>query len=98
LVGTVAPVLGQDAQRNKNLCLYPVEVGQHFVIPEAQDAITVRFKPARAPSVGIQTFRQPVLCTINLQYELCRVIAEVRDVRAYWCLLPKLEAAPIEIT
>lgn len=67
------------------------------MIPEAQHAISLGFEPARATPVGSQPLGFPMLCAVDFQDQLCRVVAEVGDIRADRRLLTELEALPFEI-
>jgi len=57
----------------------------------------VGLEPSRSTLVGRQPFRLAVLTTIDLDNQLCAVVAKVRDVGSDGCLLAELKAVPIEL-
>jgi hypothetical protein len=91
-------VLGQQSDSQHDRDLDTGDVGENLTIPEAQHPITVGLEPSRATLVDREAPGLCVLRTINLDNQLCGMIAEIRDVGADRHLLAKMKTMPIELT
>jgi len=89
-------VLGQQSDSQHDCDLDALDVSENVVVPEAQHPVALRLEPTGSTLVGRQPFRLAVLTTIDLDNQLCVVVAKIRDVGSDGCLLAELKAVPIE--
>ncbi len=57
---------------------HSVDILQHFVIPKADDAITLRLEKFRPPRIPFSLFR--VLTAVDLDHDLESVVRKINDV------------------
>ena len=76
-----------DVQRVANGKNHPIRIGEHVIIPEAQDSITARFEPARARRVADLVLG--VLPSVDFDDEAGLGTEKVRNIRANRLLAPK---------
>ena len=70
--------MGVVAHGTLNLLKHAFDIPKHVVVPEAQNAITVRLQRSR--SFGICNSARSMLTTVDLDNEMRSVTCEVHDV------------------
>src|SRR5207244_3649884 len=90
-------VLGQqsDGQHDRNLDT--VDVRKDLIVPEAQHPVALGLEPSRATLVDRETLCLAMLRTIDLDDQLCAVVAKIRDIGSDGCWLAELKAMAIEL-
>jgi hypothetical protein len=78
--------VGGCAERNKNLAEHPLGIRKHIVVPEADDTVATRLKPARAPLTVIS-----MLSAIDRDDERRLGTEEIDDIRPERVLAAKAE-------
>ena len=76
-----------DAKQNA------VGVGEHVVVPEANDAVAFRFEPARARRIGF--FLIHMLSAVDFEDEIGFRTEEIDDIAADGLLAAKAEAVEL---
>ncbi len=84
--------LGHNSRNNA------LDIFHYFVIPKPQHSITLCIQPFCSALIVNALGFIIVLTTVNLDDELLGMRAEINNIAANWCLLPKVTPTRLHLT
>ena len=79
-----------------NILHHTIDIPNNIIIPNADNAKTLLFQPARAPIITHFVFMLAVLRAIEFDEQMCGHAREINYIGTNWYLSPKMRALDIE--